>query len=247
MEPTTAQILAAAERLRGHVVATPLVGCRVQDPDGEATEVRIKPEILQPGGTLLFRGLANHLLGGFRAYRGLILRGGAGIALAALQLGAARRCRLVLVPGSPLDADDAERLRSLGVEVVPVEASAEAAEAAVLRIQTERGFHPAPGVEDPEFCAGIATVGLELGRDLPREAGPVIVAPAGCAAAVGLGLRAAGRKLTVLPADPGATARLLDPLALGLGGLAWSSCGRAALATALRASGADSRVVVLGA
>lgn len=60
--PDADSIRAAAARLRGHVVATPLIGGLLLPGFAHAADVRIKPELLQPGGSAWYRGYLHLVL-----------------------------------------------------------------------------------------------------------------------------------------------------------------------------------------
>src|SRR5215831_8268041 len=71
---TAATLAAAAERLRGHVVATPLIGTPWL-PGASLPDVRWKPELLQPGGSLWWRGYQHFLLRQLGRCAGLVYAG----------------------------------------------------------------------------------------------------------------------------------------------------------------------------
>lgn len=194
--PEAAAIEAAAARLRGQVVVTPLVGVLVLPgftvPDG----LRVKLELLQPGGSLRFRGALHALLRRMGSAKGVVVAGTVRWATAAAT--AAWTLRLPV--------------RAFVSDVVPPEARAlldvvgcrwrelrdePAAMAAAAEQQREHGDSWLRR-DDPDVLTGIATIGLELARELPSDCARVVVAPAELAEPVAAGLQAGGRAADVL-------------------------------------------------
>ena len=60
-----------------------------------------------------------------------------------------------------------------------------------------------PGVEDPDFALGVASLGLELGLELPSDLTRVYVSPGQLGAPVAAGLRAADHLAEVVGVDSG--------------------------------------------
>src|SRR5262245_18243381 len=79
---TAASLAAAAARLRGHVVATPLIGTPWL-PGASLPDVRWKPELLQPGGSAWVRGYQHFLLRQMGRCAGLVYAGPSARLLAA--------------------------------------------------------------------------------------------------------------------------------------------------------------------
>lgn len=228
------EIRAAAKRLRGHVVATPLIG--VAWPVGAALDVRCKPELLQPGGSGWYRGYLHWLLRSLGSLPGVVFDGPTPRLRAAAL--AARQHRLplsVLVPEEPA----ASLSRWLSGAAVEVEVCAEPA-ARAEELRGSRGFQPFPGIEVADVAAGLATIGLELAEELPAEC-LAVYAPAAVADPVRAGLLAAGRDLPVraCEADETAERQELAEVLLGGHGLSPSATGLAALAAARAEAGPD--------
>ena len=245
---TAASLAAAAERLRGHLVATPLIGTpwlhRTSLPD-----VRWKPELLQPGGSAWWRGYQHFLLRQLGRCAGLVYAGPPERLLAAAL--AAMQHRL---PLHALLLDDCPpALRQLLPPEVTLECRVPPA--AVAAVARRSGFTILPDERDAEVQHGLATVACELADGLPQHC-ELVFAPADLQQALAAGLAAAGRPLTV--ASPGADVRVLPQLreavahghgiALGDGSLrvlsaalaaASSSCVGAVLADAAPDGAAD--------
>jgi threonine dehydratase len=205
-----AEIAAAAERLRGHLVATPWIGALALPG---AAHLRLKPELLQPGGSIWYRGWLHWLLRQLGAVKGLVIEpvAGARAAFAALLAADATRVECVVAAaGAPelvalLHASGHER--RLG-------------EAAAPDLARRFGFRRLPPAEDRDVQAGLATAGLEIAREMPAGVEAIFVAPAAVAPAIESGLRAGGCGLPVRIAAasvglPTPTARLLLRLDAG--------------------------------
>jgi len=195
--PTADQIVAAAERLRGHVVATPLIGGLVLPGGAPTVDVRMKPEVLQPSGGLYFRGAMHWMLRQLGSLKGVIVHGGVRPVLAGAYAAAFNRVPAIACPDVDLDERFLSLLGQLGCEVRSGVGGQEAVRAASATL----GYQVMPGSDDPDYVAGVATVGLELARELPTETEIVTVSPAELGAAVAHGLAAAGLSLRVEAID----------------------------------------------
>lgn len=163
--PTLGEIRAAARRIRGAAIRTPLLRLR----GTSAPEVWVKLENLQPINAFKIRGAAAALtaLPGADRARGVwtVSAGNAG-------QGVAYAARTAGVPASVLVIESAPetkltRMRELGARLVPASwdtcwAAMEARE----HPDMEGSFvHP---FDDHEFIAGNASIGLEILEDLPE-------------------------------------------------------------------------------
>ena len=165
MEPITlTEIKDAADRLRGHVMRTPLMRIEGFDP----IELWLKPESLQPTGAFKLRGAGNALLlAGADALRDGVVTASAGnmaqgVAWWARRLGVP--CRVIVPEHAPRTKIDA--IARLGAESIPIPFDR------WWRTLVEGGHDGVPGffvhpVSDRSVIAGNATVGLEILEDLP--------------------------------------------------------------------------------
>ena len=118
---TLSEIEAAAERLRGVTVITPLLSFGPVRPDGSA-DAYLKPESLQPIGSFKLRGAYNAIsqLGPDQRARGVVAHSSGnhaqGVARAARMLGV----RATIVMPSDASAMKVERTRADGAEIVMV-------------------------------------------------------------------------------------------------------------------------------
>lgn len=223
---------AALRRLRGQLVATPIVGGLDLPGFAVPADLRLKAETLQPSGSLWFRGAMHWAMRQLGRHKGVRLDGSprAMLALAC----AAREARIPAqtAPDAALAPPLAAALAHFGCIVgAPLPAS---------------GFVDPPGLASPDFVAGIASIALELLEDLPRDAQRVLVAPAALAGAVAAGAAAIGAPWQVLagPAHHPRAEELREVL-LERHRLGCDLEGVAALAAALE-DGESGTCVVLG-
>ncbi|WMS42948.1 threonine/serine dehydratase [Acuticoccus sp. MNP-M23] len=162
-----ADIEAAAARLAGHAVRTPLLTSAVLD-EAVGARVFIKPECLQRTGSFKFRGAYNRLAAmsdGERA-RGVVAASSGNHAQ-----GVAEAARLFGVPATivmPQDAPATKRLRTerSGARIVAYDREREDRVAICEAIAAETGAIFVPPYDDPFVMAGQGTAGLEMAQDL---------------------------------------------------------------------------------
>lgn len=194
--PTAADIEAAAKRLAGVAVRTPLINSPVLD-EAVGARVFLKAEILQRTGSFKFRGAYNKIssIPPERRAAGVVAYSSGnhaqGVAAAARLLG--MRATIVM----PGDAPKAKRKRTLalGAEVISYDRNNEDRAAIAKEIMAERGATLVPPYDDPLIIAGQGTIGAEIVDDLARLAlKPEIVvvgaSGGGLAAGISLGVKA---------------------------------------------------------
>ncbi|MFE9244086.1 threonine/serine dehydratase [Nocardiopsis sp. NPDC006938] len=211
MELVTADdVRAAASRIRGHVVRTPLTA----GPHG--TDLLLKPESLQPTGAFKLRGATNAVaqLTPVQRERGVVTHssGNHGLALA---LAAARQgvpCAVVVPEGAP--AVKVERIRSYGARVVTVPPAERLTAATELRDRELRML--IPPFDDPRVIAGQGTVGLEILEQSPEATTIVVpVGGGGLASGVATAVRAAHPRVRVVGVEPELAADAAESLREG--------------------------------
>jgi threonine dehydratase len=160
-----AEIEAAAERLQGLAVRTPLVRFNM---DTGPVEIYLKLENLQPIGAFKIRGAGNAMaLAGEEALRGGVWTASAGNMAQGVAWNAARlgvRCSVVVpdhAPAAKLDALD-----RLGASIVKVPFEDWWQIIVTHRYEGQSGVFVHP-VSDRAVMAGNGTIGLELVEDLP--------------------------------------------------------------------------------
>jgi len=161
-----ADIKAAAERIRGHAVRTPLLEARAASALTGA-RVFVKPEVLQRTGSFKFRGAMNRLsqLTAAERKRGVVAFSSGnhaqGVAAAAQVIGTQAT---IVMPA------DAPRLkiantRGYGAEVVLYDRAKEDRNAIGKKLAEERGLTLVHPFDDEGVMAGQGTIGLELAED----------------------------------------------------------------------------------
>ena len=165
--PTSADVDAAAQRLAGIALRTPLVTSPVLDALTGA-RVFLKAEILQRTGSFKFRGAYNKL-----SSIPLDERAGGVVAFSSGNhaQGVAAAARLLGMPAvivMPTDAPRAKRERTaaLGAEVVLYDRAREDRQAIACAIAEERNAALVPPYDDPLVIAGQGTAGREIVEDL---------------------------------------------------------------------------------
>jgi threonine dehydratase len=163
MSVTFADIQAAAQRLEGLAVVTPLIESPALN-DRLGGRVLLKAETLQRGGAFKFRGAMNRLsrLGDEERARGVVACSSGnhaqGVALAARMIGAPA----VIVMPADAPAMKVANTRAYGAQVVPYDRYGEDREAITQAIAAERGMTIVWPFDDPDIIAGQGTAGLEM-------------------------------------------------------------------------------------
>lgn len=172
---TRDDVVAAAERIAGHVKKTPLIESEVA-----GVRVWLKCECLQTGGAFKLRGATNRLLqlSGEERERGVVAFSSGnharGVAIAARRLG----MRAIIVMPSDAPQVKVDGTRAEGAEIVFYNRRTESREAIAARISDETGAIVVPSFDDPAIVAGQGTAGLEIVEQF-GGAPPRIVIPCG--------------------------------------------------------------------
>jgi threonine dehydratase len=194
--PTAADIEAAAKRLFGVAVRTPLINAPVLD-DLLGARVFLKAETLQRTGSFKFRGAYNKIssIPEERRRAGVVAYSSGNHAQ-----GVAAAAKLLGIPATivmPSDAPALKRQRTLalGAQVVLYDRNTEDRAAIAKKLVTERGATLVPPYDDPLIIAGQGTIGVEIVEDLARlglkpEIVVVGASGGGLAAGISLGVKA---------------------------------------------------------
>lgn len=164
---TAAAIQAAAARLTGRIVTTPLLSSPALDAEIGA-RVFVKAEPLQRTGSFKVRGAFNKILQIPEAdrARGLIAYSSGNhaqaVACAARELG----CLAVIVMPQDAPRVKVEQTRFFGAEVVFYDRRTESREAVADGIRVERKLTLIRPYDDPDIIAGQGTVGLEIAAQM---------------------------------------------------------------------------------
>ncbi|ATC25992.1 threonine/serine dehydratase [Caulobacter vibrioides] len=163
MTVSLADIQAAAARLKGLAVETPLIESPALN-DRLGGRIFLKPETLQRAGAFKFRGAYNRLsqLSDVEKARGVVAFSSGnhaqGVALAARLLGVPA---LIVMP-SDSPSVKVEGTRSFGADIRFYDRFTEDRVAIADQIAAERGCVVVPSYDDPHIIAGQGTVGLEI-------------------------------------------------------------------------------------
>jgi len=206
--PTSADIDAAAARLDGIALRTPLVCSPIMDALTGA-RVFLKAETLQRTGSFKFRGAYNKLVQIPESSRtcGVVAFSSGnhaqGVAAAAQLLG----MPAVIVMPSDAPRAKRERTAALGAEVVLYDRTKEDREAIARALVAKRNAVLVPPYDDPEIIAGQGTAGREIVEDLGRLGlAPDLVAVSasggGLTAGVALAVKARFPAAHVVTAEP---------------------------------------------
>ncbi len=161
--PSYADIKAAAKRLDGAAVRTPLLESPALN-DAVGGRVLLKAETLQRTGSFKFRGAYNFVsqLDAAQRRRGVVAYSSGnhaqGVAAAASLLDAPA----TIVMPSDAPAIKLDNTRALGASVVIYDRHSEPREEIAARIAAETGATLVPPYDHPWTIAGQGTVGLEL-------------------------------------------------------------------------------------
>lgn len=163
---TIEEISAAAARIKGVAVKTPLV--RAPFP-GLRGDVWLKAESLQPIGSFKLRGAANKILQltPEEIRRGVITYSSGnhaqGVAYAARAVGA----KAVIVMPSNAPAIKRSATLALGAEIVDVGVASSERLAKAEELVRQHGYVVIPPYDDEQIIAGQATCGLEIAETVP--------------------------------------------------------------------------------
>jgi len=201
-------IRAAATRLRGNVIETPLLFSPALD-DIAGRRVFVKAEALQVTGSFKARGgwsAISALAPDVRA-QGILAFSSGNHAQGVARAAAAHGAPAVII--MPADAPRAKRdgTRALGAEVVLYDRATENREEIGARLAAERGLTLVRPYDEPQVIAGQGTVGLELAAQLAvhgvSEADVLVpCGGGGLTSGVALALEAEAPGLRVRPVEP---------------------------------------------
>jgi len=203
--PTFADVAAAADRLQGRVVRTPVLrSARLDARTGR--RVFLKCENLQQVGAFKYRGALNAVLHrqAAGAAPGLVAThssGNHGAALARAARDVGWECCVVV----PRDTSPAKlaNIRAQGVEPLLCEPGLAAREAATAKLIAERGAELIHPFDDARVIAGQGTAALELLAEVSKL--DVLSAPVGGGGLLGgsaLAARAMARECRVIGVEP---------------------------------------------
>ncbi len=212
---TIDEIRAAAERVAGHVVRTPLLAADWGDP---GRPLWIKPESLQPIGAFKVRGAFNAIgaliAAGSEALRGVVAYSSGNhaqaVAYAAAMYGLP--AHIVMPEETPEIKIAATKRR--GAQVVLCGAGQR--EVVAAKVADETGAVMIPPFDDPAVIAGQGTIGLEIATDLPDVRNVFIpVSGGGLASGIGVAIKALCPQARVVGVEPELAADTTEGLVKG--------------------------------
>lgn len=206
--PTHADVVAAAERLAGVAVRTPLLAVPILE-GATGARVFVKPECLQRTGSFKFRGAFNalSLIPEADRPKGVVACSSGnhaqGVAEAARLFGVAAT---ILMPADA-PALKVERTRRSGATVVTYDRAREDREALTGKLAGDLGADLVHPFDDPRVIAGQGTIGLEIAADLAAQGlvPDLVLVPAsggGLAAGIALGLSETAPAARVVMVEP---------------------------------------------
>jgi threonine dehydratase len=206
--PTASDVDAAAERMAGVVLRTPLISSPTLDAL-TGGRVLLKAETLQRTGSFKFRGAYNRLSAmSFASRRGGVVAYSSGNHAQ----GVAAAAKLLDMPAVIVMPRDAprpkrERTAALGAEVVLYDREAEDREAIARGLAEARGAVLVPPYDDPLVIAGQGTAGREIAEDVARlghdlDCVLVNASGGGLAAGIALAVKARFPAARILTAEP---------------------------------------------
>jgi len=219
--PTFQDVLAAAERLKGLAVRTPLINHPVLD-ERTGGRILLKAENMQRVGAFKFRGAYNACAQvDRRAYPGGVVACSSGnhaqgVAHAATLLG----LKSVIVMPSDAPKLKIKNTRAFGAEVVLYDRLRDDRVAIGRQIAESRGLVLVPPFDDHHVMAGQGTIGLEIAADMAgRGLGLDLVrAPCsggGLAAGIATALAARSPATRVVAVEPAGFDDLVRSLGAG--------------------------------
>jgi threonine dehydratase len=210
---TIDDIRAAADRIRGAVVRTPLVPAPWGDP---ARPLWLKPENLQAIGAFKVRGAFNAIgrLDETTRARGVVAYSSGNHAQAVAYAAATFRISAhIVMPDETPDVKIAAT-RSHGAEVVLCGAGERERVADELVART--GGVLIPPFDHPDVIAGQGTIGLEIVEDLPDVASVIVpVSGGGLASGIGTAVKALAPQARVIGVEPELAADTVEGLTAG--------------------------------
>ena len=237
-ELTPTSVIAAAGRLKGYVLRTPLDVSRALSEASGASEVHLKLENLQRTGSFKIRGALNRLFTLDERERalGVVAASAGNHALGVAEAATVLKLRATLIVPKGASSAKIAALRRYSeehVELLVEGANYDEAECLAIQVarQTNRRF--VSPYNDPQVMVGQGTIGLEILEDLPNVqtllvpvgGGGLLVGIALWAKAINRQIRVVGVQSTASPSMRAAfaaghlvTVQVMDSLADGISG-----------------------------
>lgn len=206
--PTYDDILAAAVRIEGEAVRTPLVTSPALDAKLNA-RVFLKPECLQRTGSFKFRGAFNAVsqIPADRRANGVVACSSGNHAQGVAAAAALHGLPATIVMPSDAPAIKRERTEGYGATVVSYDRSSQDRDALTEAIAAEKGATLVHPYDNRDVIAGQGTIGLEIVEDLrARGLTPDVVlvccGGGGLTAGVALAIKTLVPSAAIYPVEP---------------------------------------------
>jgi threonine dehydratase len=207
----------AQERLRPVVVRTPLY--RADVLNGElGSDIRLKLESLQRGGSFKFRGAYNFVeqLPDDVRSRGVITYSSGNHAQAVALVAQLHGVRAVVVMPITVPRIKRDGAEQVGAEVVVEGTTSLERKARAESIAEERGLVMVPPFDDPRIIAGQGTVGLEIAEDWDAfDSVLVPIGGGGLCSGIAAALRRLRPDIQILGVEPTGSASMKAALEAG--------------------------------
>jgi threonine dehydratase len=211
---TVEDIRAAAKRIAGRVVRTPLVPYPEAEP---GRPLWFKPESLQPSGAFKLRGAFNAILQRLddaRA-RGVVTHSSGNHARAVAWVARELDLRATIVIPDAAPAVKVEAVRRLGAEVIIV--APEDRDTRAFELAAEHGYVMIPPYDDAAIVAGQGTIGLEIVADLPAVGGVLVpVSGGGLISGIATAVKALSPGTRVIGVEPELAADAAESFRTGM-------------------------------
>ena len=210
---TIDDIRAAADRIRGSVVRTPLIPAPWGDPD---RPLWLKPENLQAIGAFKVRGAFSAIsrLDDATRARGVVAYSSGNHAQAVAYAAATFGMSASIVMPEETPEVKIAATRSHGADVVLCAAGQR--EKVADEIVARTGGVLIPPFDHPDVIAGQGTIGLEIVEDMPEVANVIVpVSGGGLASGIGTAVRALAPQAKVIGVEPELAADTAASLAAG--------------------------------
>ncbi len=206
-ETSIDDIEAAAARLAGRAVETPLLSAPLLDR-ALGGRLLVKPECLQRTGSFKFRGAFNKLasLDEAARRRGVAAYSSGNHAQGVAAAAAMAETKAVIAMPEDAPAIKLENTRAWGAEVIAHPRGADR-QAIAATVAGERGLALVPPYDDPDVIAGQGTVGLEIARQCARRG----LTPDAVAVCCGGGGLIAGIAIAIAARLPGCALHSVEP------------------------------------
>lgn len=206
--PTAADIEAAAARIKGVAIRTPLLNFPVLD-ERLGARVYLKAETLQRTGSFKFRGAYNKIssIPADKKQGGVVAYSSGNHAQGVAHAATLNGVPAVIVMPSDAPKAKRERTKAFGAEVVLYDRDREDRAAIARRIAEERGAVLVPPFDDPLIIAGQGTAGREICEDLSAlgvkpDVAVIGASGGGLMAGVSLALKARVPDISIYAAEP---------------------------------------------